>query len=95
MFIRPIDKTRNKSYMGTIRPMQADDDVFLKGVRRFVGGLNAGLKDTGASYKFRVSLTPSKPHKRFAWKYNNNHSPRKIRIEDAETVDVYVHKTKV
>ncbi len=88
MRFKKIDGKRAKSYLFTFRPMNPQDDQFVQGARRLVRGLNQA---EGRSI-YRLSMTPSKPRKEFAWKYKNKHSPRKVRIEDATTVDVYVHR---
>lgn len=94
MFRKDIGRERKKTYLGTIKPMRPDDDVFLLGAKELVKGINQGLRDGGAGYRFRISMTPGKVNPAYAWKYQNKHSPRKVRIEDAATVDVYIHKRK-
>jgi hypothetical protein len=91
MFLKDISKVRSKTYIFTFKPMKAEDDIFLDGIKKVVKNINKEVKDK--KFQLRLSYTPSKPLARFAWKYSGQPGgKRKIKLEDAETVDVYVHR---
>lgn len=102
MFLKDIHKVRAKTYLFTVKPMREEDDIFLDGAKNLVKNLNKVIRDQAKSkgrkhdYQFRLSYTPSKPLPRFAWKYEDQPGgKRKIKLEDAATVDVYVHRRAV
>ena len=73
--------------------------MFLMGAKKLVKNLNKEVRDQAKGegrkygYQFRLSYTPGKPLPRFRWKYQDQPGgKRRIRLEDAATVDVYVHR---
>jgi hypothetical protein len=99
MFIRDIQKVRSKSYLFTIKPMREEDDIFLAGAKKIVKGLNKEIRSEAKAkgrlpkVQYRLSFTPGQPLPRFRWKYEGQPGgKRKIKLEDAATVDVYVHR---
>lgn len=99
MFLKDIKKLRSKSYLFTVKPMREEDDIFLAGAKKMVRDLNKEIRDAAkakgrkAKVQYRLSYTPGPVQARFRWKYEDQPgNRRRIRLEDAQSVDVYVHR---
>jgi hypothetical protein len=78
------------TYFTTIRPDSRDDAAYLDGVREVIQKINSGLRRSAPRYS--IALSPRKGKlTTHDWKYQNRFSKgKRIRIEDAERVDVYL-----
>lgn len=78
------------SYQFTYQPSDPADDKFVDDLRGIIRAFNLASRLVQTGPQFRISLSPRKgqnnPH---AWKYDNHHK-RRLRLEDACEVDVYV-----
>lgn len=84
------------NYVFTYRPDVPDEVAFLADLRGLVREANAGLREIKAEERLAIVQSPIRgkgnPND---WKYDNRFARgKRIRIEDAERVHVYVVETR-
>lgn len=84
-----MSRRRSKKFFFRYRPNVPSDDYKLDNIREHVKTVNAELKSAGSDLRYKVLLTPGPVARAYAWKYENKHK-RKVRLEDAKYVSVYV-----